>query len=121
MSHKLVFKTVDEYIASQPQHVQALLQQVRTAIKDAAPEAKEVISYQMPAFKQSSILVWYAAFKDHIGFYPKTSAIVALKDKLVQYKTSKGAIQFPYDKPLPLSLIKEIVQYRTKETLQKSK
>jgi len=85
------------------------------------PDSDEVISYQMPAFKQGSVLVRYAAFKNHIGFYPKTSAIVEFKDKLMQYKTSKGAIQFPYDKPLPLSLIKEIVVYRTNETLQKSK
>jgi len=118
---KGVFKTVDEYIAFQPQYVQVLLQQVRRVIKEVVPDADEVISYQMPAFKQGSVLVWYAAFKNHIGFYPKTSAIAEFKDKLMQYKTSKGAIQFPYDKPLPLGLIKEIVEYRANETLQKSK
>ena len=120
MGSKSVFKSVDEYIAIQPVAVQALLQQVRDAIKEVAPQAEEVISYQMPAFKQGSILVWYAAFKNHIGFFPKTSVMEEFKDKLVQYKKSKGTIQFPYDKPLPLGLIKEIVQFRLKETAQKT-
>jgi uncharacterized protein YdhG (YjbR/CyaY superfamily) len=116
MSSNSAFQTLDEYINSQPADVQVLLQQVRDAIKEVAPDAQEVISYQMPAFKQGTVLVWYAAFKNHIGFFPKTSVMTEFKDKLAQYKTSKGTIQFPYDKPLPLDLIKEIVLFRLKET-----
>jgi uncharacterized protein YdhG (YjbR/CyaY superfamily) len=119
MSSKLSFETVDEYIANQPPEIKVLLLQVRNAVKEVAPDAQEVISYQMPAFKQYTILVWYAAFKNHIGFFPKTSVMEQFKDRLVQYKTSKGTIQFPYDKPLPLELIKEIVKFRLKETAQK--
>jgi uncharacterized protein YdhG (YjbR/CyaY superfamily) len=109
------FKSIDEYIAAQPADVQVILQQVRQAIHEAAPEAQEVISYQMPAFKQGGVLVWFAAFKKHIGFFPKTTAIVEFKDKLASYKTSKGTIQFPLDKPIPMELIKEIVRFRVKE------
>ncbi len=78
------FKTTDEYIASFPQNIQATLQQVRQAIKDVAPQAQEVISYSMPAFKQKGILVWFAAFKNHIGFFPKVSAMEAFKEQLVR-------------------------------------
>jgi uncharacterized protein YdhG (YjbR/CyaY superfamily) len=119
VSSNSAFQTVDEYINSQPADVQVLLQQVRDAIKEVAPDAQEVISYQMPAFKQGTVLVWYAAFKNHIGFFPKTSVMTEFKDKLAPYKTSKGTIHFSYDKPLPLDLIKEIVQFRLKETVSK--
>ncbi len=115
MSSKNSFKSVDEYIVSQPVYVQPFLQQIRKAIKEVAPQAEEVISYQMPAFKQGEILIWFAAFKKHIGFYPKTSAMTEFKDKIAAYKTSKGTIHFPYDKSLPVDLIKEIVQFRLKE------
>lgn len=120
MSSKRTFKTVNEYIDNQPADVQVVLLQVRKAIKEVVPYAQEIISYQMPAFKQDAILVWYAAFKNHIGFFPKTTVMEQFKDKLVQYKTSKGTIQFPYDKPLPLELIKEIVEFRLKETIKKT-
>ena len=113
------FKTTDEYIDSFPQNIQAALQQVRQAIKDAAPKAQEVISYSMPAFKQTGILVWFAAFKNHIGFFPKVSAMEAFKEQLTLYKTSKGTIRFPLDKPMPISLIKEIVKFRVKEDQSK--
>ena len=109
------FKTTDEYIASFPQNTQVVLQQVRQAIKEAAPQAQEVISYSMPAFKQNGILVWFAAFKNHIGFFPKVSAMEAFKRELSPYQTSKGTIRFPLDKPMPLNLIKEIVKFRVKE------
>jgi uncharacterized protein YdhG (YjbR/CyaY superfamily) len=112
---KKEFKTTDEYIASFPQNVQTALQQVRQAIKEAAPQAQEVISYSMPAFKQNGILVWFAAFKNHIGFFPKVSAMEAFKEQLAGYQTSKGTIRFPLDKPLPIGLIKEIVKFRAKE------
>ncbi len=111
------FKTIDEYIATFPKEIQPKLQGIRQTIKQAAPNAQEAISYQMPAFKQKGNLVWFAAFKHHIGFYPTPSAIVAFKDKLTLYKTSKGAIQFPIDQPIPLELIKEIVHFRVKENL----
>lgn len=111
------FKTIDEYIATFPKEIQPKLQDIRQTIKQAAPNAQEAISYQMPAFKQKGNLVWFAAFKHHIGFYPTPSAIVAFKDKLTLYKTSKGAIQFPIDQPIPLELIKEIVHFRVKENL----
>jgi len=113
------FKTTDEYIASFPQNIQATLHQVRQAIKDVAPKAQEVISYNMPAFKQKSILVWFAAFKNHIGFFPKVSAMEAFKEQLADYQTSKGTLRFPLDKPMPISLIKEITKFRVKEVQSK--
>ena len=113
------FKTTDEYIASFPQNIQATLQQVRQAIKDVAPKAQEVISYNMPAFKQNGILVWFAAFKNHIGFFPKVSAMEAFKEQLAGYQTSKGTIRFPSDTPIPVGLIKEIVKFRVKEDQNK--
>jgi uncharacterized protein YdhG (YjbR/CyaY superfamily) len=109
------FKTTDEYIDSFPQNIQATLQQVRQAIKEVAPKAQEVISYSMPAFKQKGILVWFAAFKNHIGLFPKVSAMEAFKEQLSDYQTSKGTIRFPLDKPMPISLIKEITRFRVKE------
>lgn len=114
------FKTTDEYIASFPQNVQTALQQTRQAIKEAAPQAQEVISYSMPAFKQNGILVWFAAFKNHIGFFPKVSAIEAFKANLVNYQTSKGTIRFPLDEPIPVDLVKEIVKFRVKEDNSKN-
>jgi uncharacterized protein YdhG (YjbR/CyaY superfamily) len=109
------FKTIDEYIATFPPDSQILLCQLRAAIHEAAPQAEETISYQMPAFKQNGVLVYFAAFKNHIGFFPTAAGIEAFKDKLSAYKTSKGTIQFPLDKPLPLDLIKEIVRARVKQ------
>jgi uncharacterized protein YdhG (YjbR/CyaY superfamily) len=108
-------QTVDEYIAIQPEDVQALLTQVREAIRKAAPKATEVISYSMPAFKQQGILVWYAAAKAHIGLYPRPQALLVFKDELSKYKSSKGAVQFPLDGPMPLKLISKIVKYRVAE------
>jgi len=115
MASKKEFKTIDEYITSFPNDVQVILEEFRQAIKEAAPDAEEAISYQMPAFKQNGILVWFAAFKDHIGFFPKVSAIEAFKEKLSKYRTNKGTIQFPIDQPIPFNLVKEIVKFRVKE------
>ncbi|MGD0450052.1 MAG: DUF1801 domain-containing protein [Candidatus Bathyarchaeia archaeon] len=115
MASKKKFRTIDEYIATYPKNVQIILEELRQAIKEAAPEAEETISYQMPAFKQNGVLVWFAAFKNHIGFFPKISAIKAFKEKLSSYQTSKGTIQFPIDEPIPLELVKEIVKFRAKE------
>lgn len=117
----ITFNSHDEYIDAFPEPVAGILQKMRKAIKQAAPKAEEMISYNMPAVKQHSVLVWYAAAKAHIGFYPKPEAIMAFKDKLKNYKTSKGAIQFPLDKPMPLSLIKEIVKYRLAEDAEQAK
>lgn len=111
---KQIFKSIDEYISTFPPDIQTRLQQIRSAIHDAAPRAEETISYQMPAFKQNGVLVYFAAFKHHIGFYPTPSGIEAFKHKLSAYKTSKGAIQFPLDQPLPLDLVTEIVRFRVK-------
>ena len=91
---------------------------MRQAIKDAAPEAEEVISYQMPAFKQNGILVWFAAFKSHIGFFPKAAAVEAFKKELSGYEVSKGTVRFPLDKPIPFDLVKKIVEFRVKENLE---
>jgi uncharacterized protein YdhG (YjbR/CyaY superfamily) len=113
------YKTIDEYIATFPPNIQTLLQQIRATIHKAAPEAEETISYQMPAFKQNGILVYFAAFKNHIGFFPTAQGIEAFKDKLAAYKTSKGTIQFPFDRPLPLELIEEIVRFRVKTNTSK--
>jgi uncharacterized protein YdhG (YjbR/CyaY superfamily) len=118
---KKEFKTIDEYIATFPKNVQGILEELRQTIKESAPEAEEAISYQMPAFKLNGILVWFAAFKNHIGFYPKTSAIEAFKEELSGYEVSKGTIRFPINKPVQLDLVKKIVRYRVKENLGKKK
>lgn len=113
--------TIDEYIASFPYEVQVILQSLRQTIHQAAPDAIEIISYQMPAFHLNGNLVYFAAAKKHIGFYPTSSGVSAFQDKLTEYKTSKGAIQFPLDKPLPLTLVKKIVEFRVRENLAKAK
>jgi uncharacterized protein YdhG (YjbR/CyaY superfamily) len=113
-------ENVDAYIANQPGHVAVLLESVRQTIKKAAPKAEEVISYSMPAFKMNEMLVWYAAHSKHIGFYPRVSAMEAFKNDLSEYQVSKGAVQFPFDKPLPLALITKIVEFRVAENLQKA-
>lgn len=114
-------QSIDEYIASAPKDVQGKLCEIRRAVHEAAPEAEEVISYRMPAFRQNGVLVYFAAFKDHIGFFPTASGVAAFKEKLAPYKTSKGTVQFPLDKPLPIGLIKEIVAFRVKEDSAKKK
>ena len=113
------YKTIDQYIATFPPNIQTLLQQIRTTIHKAAPDAAETISYQMPAFKQNGVLVYFAAFKNHIGFFPTAQGVEAFKDQLVAYKTSKGTIQFPLDQPFPLGLIGEIVRFRVKTNQSK--
>ena len=114
------FESIDEYIATFPKNIQGVLEQIRQAIKDAAPKAEEAISYNMPAFKLNGNLVWFGAFKNHIGFYPRESAVEEFKEKLASYEVSKvqGTVKFPLDKPIPLDLIKEIVKFRVKENLR---
>ncbi|MGE5428865.1 MAG: iron chaperone [Methylococcaceae bacterium] len=115
-----VVKDTDEYISQFPAEVQAKLQELRYVIKKAAPEAEETISYAMPAFKLKGILVYFAGHKNHIGFYPTASGIANFEKELTGYTTSKGTVQFPLNKPLPLELIKMIVEYRVAENLQKA-
>jgi uncharacterized protein YdhG (YjbR/CyaY superfamily) len=118
---KKEFKTIDEYIVTFPKNIQTILQEMRQAIRDAAPQAEEAISYQMPAFKQNGILVYFAAFKNHISFFPTASGVVAFKEELADYVASKGTVQFPLDKPIPFELVKKIVRFRVKENLSKKK
>jgi len=116
---KTNFKSVEEYIKTFPAEIQKILQQVRETIKKAAPEAEETINYQIPTFKLNGNLVHFAAFKNHIGFYPAPSGHKAFEKELSVYKSGKGSVQFPLDKPMPLALIKRIVQYRVKENSSK--
>jgi uncharacterized protein YdhG (YjbR/CyaY superfamily) len=117
---KTALKNIDQYIALFPKEIQSLLQQMRATIKAAAPEAVEKISYQMPTFFLNGNLVHFAAFKSHIGFYPVPTGIEKFKKELSIYKTTKGAVQFPLDKPLPLALITKIVKFRVAENLRKT-
>jgi uncharacterized protein YdhG (YjbR/CyaY superfamily) len=114
------FKTIDEYIALFPKDVQNILKALRKAIRDVAPQAEEAISYQIPTYKLNGNLVHFAAFKDHISFFPTSLGVEAFKEKLKSYKTSKGTIRFPLDEPIPFDLIKEIVRFRVKENLSKN-
>lgn len=115
------FKTIDEYIALQPQKIVLILEQIRRTIKEIIPEAEETISYQIPTFKYHGNLVHFAGYKNHIGFYPGASAVEIFKDEITEYKTSKGTIQFPIDKPIPLDLISKITAFRVKQNLEKKK
>ncbi|MGH9591065.1 MAG: iron chaperone [Terracidiphilus sp.] len=112
------FQTVDEYISELPDRARDAVTRLRRAIRQAAPQAEEAISYNLPAFRWNGILVWYAAFKNHVGFYPKASAIAAFKSELASFKTSKGAIQFPIDESIPIRLVKKIVAFRIKENMR---
>ena len=111
---------IDAYISDFPESTQKLLQEVRSIVKQAAPLAAEVISYGMPAFRQDGMLVYFAAFKNHIGFYPIPSAIDAFKEDLSAFKCTKGSVHFPLDKPLPAELITRIVTFRLSENRQKA-
>jgi len=109
------FTTIDEYISSYPENVQEKLQNIRHTIKTLAPNSVETISYQMPTFKLNGILVHFAAYKNHIGFYPTPSAIMKFKKELKKYEFSKGSIKFPINEPIPMNLIKRIIEFRIKE------
>ncbi len=111
--------SVDEYISGFPEDVQKYLAEMRSAIKKTVPEAEETISYSMPAYKLNGILIYFAAFKNHIGFYPTSSAIMEFKKELSPYKSAKGSVQFPLGKPLPLDLITKIVRFRKEENINK--
>jgi uncharacterized protein YdhG (YjbR/CyaY superfamily) len=112
---------IDEYIESFPKDVQKILQEVRTVIKKAAPNAEEAIKYEIPTFVLNGNLVHFAAFKNHIGFYPAPIGIEAFKKELAQYAGGKGSAKFPIDKPMPLALISKIVKFRVKKSAAKVK
>jgi len=114
-------ENIDQYIATFPVETQKLLQKVRETIHKAAPTAKEVISYGMPAFKQHTVLVYFAGYAKHIGFYPTGLGIEAFNNEFVDYKWSKGAVQFPLNKPLPLDLITRITKFKAERDFEKAK
>ena len=108
-------KTIDAYIAAAPAEVRPILEKIRQTIAAAAPEAQEVISYRIPAFRGKGILVYFAAFKNHIGLYPPISGDAKLEKDLARYAGPKGNLQFPLDEPIPYALIKRIVKLRVKQ------
>lgn len=112
--------SIDQYISEAPQEIQQKLRELRTVIKAEAPEAEERIAYGMPTFSQEGNLVHFAAFKNHIGFFPAPSGIENFKDELAKYKTSKGTVQFPLEEDIPMDLVREIVRFRLKENLSKA-
>ena len=113
--------SVDDYIAAFPAPVVKLLKQMRKIILETAPDAEEYIGYQMPGYKQNGVLVYFAGYKNHLGFYPGASAIEKFSKNLEAYNLSKGTIQFPLDAPLPVQLIKDVVRFRLKENIEKAK
>jgi len=112
-------ESVSKYISGFPEETQQLLKQLRQTIITAAPEAEEVISYSMPGYKKNGMVVWFAGYSGHIGFYPGASGITAFKKELSVYKGAKGSVQFPLTKPLPLDLISNIVKFRISENQAK--
>ena len=118
---KKQIRTIDEYIATFPESIQEILQEIRQTIKESAPQAQEAISYRIPTFKLNGNLVHFAAFKDHIGFFPTSSGVDAFQKELSGYETSKGTIRFPLDKPIPFDLIRKIVKFRVKENLERKR
>jgi uncharacterized protein YdhG (YjbR/CyaY superfamily) len=112
--------SIDEYIAGFPSDVQAILEQIRQTVARAAPEATEKISYQMPTFFLNGNLVHFAAYKNHIGFYPAPRAIEAFQSELSKYKGAKGSVQFPLNQPIPFDLIAKIVKFRVADMLRKT-
>jgi uncharacterized protein YdhG (YjbR/CyaY superfamily) len=111
---------IDEYIATFPPDIQAILQKIRTTITKAAPQAEEAISYQMPTFRLNGNLVHFAAFKNHIGFYPTPTGTETFRKELSAYEGGKGSVRFPLDKPIPYGLITRIVKFRVKENRQRA-
>lgn len=113
-------QTMDGYIAGFPPEVQAVLQQIRAVIREAAPQASETINYGIPTFTLGGNLVHFAAFKKHIGFYPTPSGIEKFKDQLAKYEGAKGSVQFPLEQPMPVELIREITLFRVQENLERA-
>jgi uncharacterized protein YdhG (YjbR/CyaY superfamily) len=114
-SKKMNIETIDDYIARYPRHVQRILKKLRQTIREATPEAQEVISYRIPTFRLNGNLVHFGAFRDHIGFFPTSSARENFGKELSKYEGGRGTIQFPLDKPIPYALVRKIVKFRVKE------
>lgn len=112
--------SIDEYIANFPLEIQEKLNKIRVVIKESAPEAKEKISYQMPAFDLHGIVVYFAAFKNHIGFFPTASGVEAFLEELTSFKCSKGTVQFPYNRDVPYELVSRIVKFRVAENTRRA-
>jgi uncharacterized protein YdhG (YjbR/CyaY superfamily) len=121
ISKKAKPSTIAEYIKAAPKETQQKLREMQACIRAAAPGAEESLKWGMPSFSYQRILVTFAAFRHHIGFYPTPSAVTAFEKNLTKFKTAKGSIQFPLEKPLPLSLIRKITQFRVGEILEKDK
>ncbi len=119
--NKKALENIDDYIGDFPADVQRILRKLRSAIKKAAPQAKETISYRIPTFTLRGYLVHFAAFKDHVSLFPTSSPMKAFKRALSPYKASRGTIQFALDRPLPLTLVGRIVKFRVKENLARHK
>lgn len=117
-SNQTAPKDIDEYIAGFPNEVQEILEKIRMTIRKAAPDAEETIKYKMPTFTLKGNLIHFAAFKNHIGFYPAPRGIEAFKDDLSVYEGAKSTVRFPLDKPIPLNLISKIVKFRVKKNLE---
>ena len=114
-------KTIDDYIAGFPNDVQEILEKIRVTIRKAAPDAEETISYQMPTFTlKGKYLVYFAAYKKHIGLYPAPRGNAEFNEELSVYKAGKGTVRFPLDKPIPFDLISRIVKFRAKENLERA-
>ena len=120
MSKTATPENVDAYIKQFPKNVQEALQQLRKTIRAAAPKAEEVISYKMPGYKFHGMLVYFAGYKNHIGFYAAPTGHEAFKKELSVYKTGKGSVQFPLDQPLPLKLVTQIVKFRVAQNKEKA-
>jgi len=112
---------IEEYIGKHPPNVQKILQELRSIVHEIAPEVQEAISYGIPTFKLNGDLVHFAAFEKHIGFYPTPSGIIAFRERLSPYSTTKGAVQFPLNGPIPYDLVRDMVRFRLKEDLEKGK
>jgi uncharacterized protein YdhG (YjbR/CyaY superfamily) len=119
MMQKGIFSNVDEYIALYPAPIRAGLKLIRKTIRTAAPGAEELISYNMPAYRLNGMLVFFAAAKKHYGFYPTPGPMIPFREKLKAYETSKGAIHFPLDQPIPVKLISDIVKWKVKDNMGK--
>lgn len=114
-------KEIDTFISGFPKDVQRVLEQLRTTIREAAPDAEETINYGIPTFTLHGNLVHFSAFKSHIGFYPTPSGVEKFKNELSPYELAKGSVKFPLDKPIPLDLVSRIVEFRVQENLDKAK
>jgi uncharacterized protein YdhG (YjbR/CyaY superfamily) len=113
-------RDIDEYIAGFPDDVREILEKIRATIREAAPGAEEAIKYRMPTFVLNGNLVHFAAFKNHIGLYPTPTGIEAFQGELSPYKSGRGSVQFPLDQPIPYDLIRRIVEFRVKESLDRA-